>query len=286
MNEPPVVLFLVLLTVGVSIAAFRNSSLREKLIFRPDAILAGREYYRLLSCALIHLDAVHLIFNVLAFYSFGRAIEFIYGGWVVLLIYTLSALGGSLLSLFAHRNHVYRALGASGGVCGVIFATIFMVPGTSVGILFIPFYFPGWLFATVYLVLTFIALRRGVGSIGHDAHFGGAVVGMALAAIFAPSKCLANPYLFFGSIGFSLFCLFVIWRDPTGIGGFGFSRKSSSAPRRGSMRYQAYDDALERGRRKREIDALLDKVAQRGIDSLTDQERERLKKHSQRMRRR
>ncbi|HEX5790857.1 MAG TPA: rhomboid family intramembrane serine protease, partial [Luteolibacter sp.] len=171
----PLSLVLCLVTAVVSLVAFNKRALMDALMFRPDLILGRREWRRLFSCALIHANAPHLIFNLIALHAFASCIEEAYSPWLMLAIYAASVLGASLLSLWLHHSHPYAALGASGGVCGVMFAAIFLVPGVDVGMLFLPIFIPGPVFAILYLVITFIALRRGKGNIGHDAHFGGAI---------------------------------------------------------------------------------------------------------------
>ncbi len=157
LGEPVITILLCIATALVSISAFYDESLRERMIFKPEAILARKEWYRLISSAFVHLDWMHLGFNLFALYSFGSLLELVYGSTILACIYLAAILGGSLLSLFLHRNHDYSALGASGGVCGVIFAAIFLVPGTGVGMLFLPFALPGPVFAVLYLVGTFVA---------------------------------------------------------------------------------------------------------------------------------
>lgn len=281
-GEPVLTILLCVVTALISIAAFHDSSLLERMMFRPEAILARKEWHRLFSSALIHLDWMHLAFNLFALYSFGGPVENIFGSHILALIYGASILGGSLLSLYLHRNHDYSALGASGGVCGVIFAVIFLVPGTGVGMLFLPFSVPGPVFAVAYLVVTFLALRRGVGNIGHDAHFGGAFVGLVLAAIIKPDNCLRAPVFFAACLVFCLCCLFILWRDPLGIGGsiMGYGRSDY----RSNLRYQRYDESRARSLERAEVDRLLDRISAEGMDSLSDRERRFLSEYSARNR--
>src|ERR1051326_3787848 len=107
---------LVVVTACISFWAFDNPSGEERLLFRPESILAGKEYYRLLSCAFIHSGWAHLLLNMYTLYGFGSAVERMFGPRDFLLIYFSSVLGGSLLSLYLHRHHEYAAYGASGGV--------------------------------------------------------------------------------------------------------------------------------------------------------------------------
>ena len=53
MNEPLAIcnLLLILLTVVFSYLGFRSRALEAKYIFHPEAILAGKEYYRLVTSA-------------------------------------------------------------------------------------------------------------------------------------------------------------------------------------------------------------------------------------------
>lgn len=272
-----------LATAVITYLGFRDPELHERLLFRPERILAGKEWHRIFSSALLHADWAHLGFNLFSLYSFGAALETFWGATVFLSIYVGSIAGGSLLSLFLNRHRDYAALGASGGVCGVIFATIFLVPGTGVGMFMVPISIPGPIYAVLYLIGTFVALRRGVGNIGHDAHFGGALGGLLIALALAPRLCLASPMLFGGALVLSAGCLFVLARDPFGISCTitSFGRRQEKA----NVRYQRYDENRERRSREAEIDRVLDKISASGIESLTARERALLEVASERVRR-
>jgi membrane associated rhomboid family serine protease len=279
----PATLLICVATFIVTWRAFFDEPLRDRLLFRPQNILAHKEWYRLVSSALIHADWMHVGFNLYALYSFGTALELSWGTSVLVLIYGTSVLGGSLLSLFLHRFHDYAALGASGGVCGVIFATIFLLPGTAVNLFFLPTGIPGPIFAVLYLVGTFVALRRGIGNIGHDAHFGGAVAGLLWALVFAPHNCLASPVLFGLAVLVALGGLLVLARDPFQIPG---RLPLFNQPQfRPNLRYQRYDESRIRRQTQIEIDRILDKVSAQGLDSLTPGERATLEASSARSRR-
>lgn len=264
-------LIIVVITGIVTLLAFNQPALRERLLFRPRAILADGEWHRLFSSALIHADWMHVIFNLMALHSFGRSVELRYGPWVLLFLYCMSVLGGSLLSLILHRNHEYAALGASGGVCGVMFASIFLVPGTQVALFLIPIPIDGPIFALLYLVGTFIALRKGGGNIGHDAHFGGAAVGLLLTLLIDPRQPLASPKMFFGALAFCLVCLVVLSRDL-----FGQFTLRSSPPPPPAGRFGHLEENRARREAQEEIDRILEKISGRGMEALTAEERRRL----------
>lgn len=192
----PLVLFgIALITAIFTYCALENPVLFDRLLFRPDDILGRGEIYRMFTSALLHVDWGHYIFNFVTIYCFGINIEGVFGGLALLSIYVASVLGGSILSLLLHRGQNYSAVGASGGACGVLYASIFLFPGSGIQFFFIPITIPGSVYAVAFLIFSSMAMRRGNSNIGHDAHIGGAVVGVIAALILAPSIVLSHPIL-------------------------------------------------------------------------------------------
>jgi len=234
----------------------------------------------MLTSGFIHVDWPHFIFNAYSFYSFGETIEVIYGAKVLLLVHFSSILGGSLLSLLIHRHHDYRAVGASGGVCGVIFASIFLLPGGGVTPLMIPVFIPGYVYAIVFLVFSFVGLRRHIGNIGHDAHLGGAIIGLLVATALYPSVVMADPRMFALVLIISIAILLLLLFDPLHLLEHRIEFGKTPA---GDERSRRYELNRRRNQKLAEIDRLLDKVARDGIDSLSKSERKRLDQLSKEM---
>lgn len=265
------------LTALASIYAFQRPGIRERWIFNPQAILADKEFYRMFTCGLIHADWVHFAFNAFSFYSFAQNIEFIYGAKTMLVIYGSSIVGGSMLSLLIHRHQEYQALGASGGVCGIIFASIFLLPGTAVQMFPIPIGIPAYLYTVIFLVGSFIAHRRQTGNIGHDAHLGGAIVGLLVATALYPQLIFAAPWMFAGVLALSLVILSCLVFDPLHRLSF------HSGPRElppGGERARRYQENSDRNRKMAELDGLLDRVARDGMPGLSNLQRRRLEQLS------
>lgn len=277
MNAPVTIAVLVV-TGLASLYAFQRPDIRERWIFDPRAILAHKQFYRMITSGLIHADWMHFGFNAFSFYSFANGIEVSYGAAPMLLIYGASILGGSLLSLIIHRNHDYRALGASGGVCGIIFASIFLLPGSSVMMFPLPIGMPAWLYAVLFIVGSFVAHRKKADNIGHDAHMGGAIVGLLVATAIYPQLIFAEPWMFASVTSLSLVVLLVLILDPAHLLD-GHLKLTNTSP--GDRRSKEYDENIERNRKKAEIDRLLDKVAQKGMDKLSNSERKKLAELSQ-----
>src|SRR5690554_5379426 len=65
---------IIVITVLISIRAFKNDSLMDSMIFHPPAVNRG-EWHRLLTYGVLHADYTHLIFNMFTLYVFGMEIE-------------------------------------------------------------------------------------------------------------------------------------------------------------------------------------------------------------------
>jgi membrane associated rhomboid family serine protease len=138
----------------------------------------------------------HLFFNMFALYSFSRGIGRVFGILDFVLIYFGSLIAGNLLSLYINRkNSGYRALGASGGVSGVIFSSILMFPGGSIAFLFFPIGIPSWLFGIGFILVSIYGIKSRLGNIGHDAHLGGAIAGVVISVLLEPVLLRARPLL-------------------------------------------------------------------------------------------
>jgi len=85
------------------------------LIF--DRVLHHGEYYRLFTSMFLHVNEVHLLFNGLNLYFFGRSVEAFFGRARFGAIYILGGLAGSLTSFIFTRGN---SVGASGAIFAVI----------------------------------------------------------------------------------------------------------------------------------------------------------------------
>ncbi len=85
-------------------------------------LVKSGEFYRLISCAFIHIGIFHLFFNMYALYIVGTQLENFYGKVKYLIIYLFSAIIGSLFSCL-FTNSV--SAGASGAIFGLFGALIY-----------------------------------------------------------------------------------------------------------------------------------------------------------------
>jgi len=188
-------LFIIILTAITSITAFSNREVFYRLKFHPSSMSNGKELYRFASHALLHADWMHLLINMFVLYSFGTLVESMFGimfGKKAMLffglLYVLGAICSSIPSFFKHRNnYAYSAVGASGAVSAILFASILIYPQGSISFMFLPIPIPAWLFGILYLVYSAYMSKKSVDNIGHDAHFWGAVFGIVFTAILNPA---------------------------------------------------------------------------------------------------
>src|SRR5206468_7161642 len=156
-----ITLIIIIITTLVSIGGFTNQRIIDDLIFYPPAVTKRNQWYRFITCGLIHADVGHLLFNMLSLYLFGRFVEDKFteifndnGKWFYLIMYVSSLFISLLPTYFRNRdNYSYRSLGASGAVSAVVFAGLMIAPYVEVGFFFIPPIIPGFIFGPLYLII-------------------------------------------------------------------------------------------------------------------------------------
>jgi hypothetical protein len=212
-----------------------------------------------------------------SFYAFGRHIELWLGVTPLLAIYFASIVGGSLLSLFLHRHHIYKAYGASGGVCGIIYAYIFLFPDSGIYVLPLPFAIPAWIYAIAYLLLSFYGINRANDNIGHDAHLGGAIIGLLTATALYPNIVTESPRLYAAVMILSLGMFVFLLKYPL------FLSLKSFTPRRPALRRTV--PPPKRKEEPEDLNAILEKISRSGMQTLTEAEHKALLNASQKNRR-
>ncbi|MBF9253109.1 rhomboid family intramembrane serine protease [Pontibacter sp. 172403-2] len=193
--ELNITLILIGITVLVSWQAWQKPELMHRWIFQPYAVQRDNSWYRFLTSGFLHADFSHLFFNMFTLYFFGTNVEYtligIFGTIAGELCYLLVYLGGIIVSdiptYLKHRNDPgYRALGASGGVASVLFASILFYPTVDV-CLFAALCIPGFIFGVLYMMYSYFSGKRMGDNINHDAHFYGALYGFVLSLLLVPS---------------------------------------------------------------------------------------------------
>ena len=81
------------------------------------------QYYRLFTSMFIHANLFHILFNMYALYLLGSQAEGFFGKGKFLVIYILSGISGSLLSILLNQGAV--SVGASGAIFGILGALLY-----------------------------------------------------------------------------------------------------------------------------------------------------------------
>jgi len=196
----PASLLILAVNIGLGLAGLANPRLVSRLVFRPYEFARGRNRYTIISHAFAHADLPHLVFNMVTFYFFGATLlERRIGTPLFVILYVAGMLLSVLGTYRKHRNNPeYGTLGASGAISAVLFAAIVYYPTNSLYMMFIPVPIPGWLFAVGYLAYSWWSARQNRGRINHDAHFAGALAGLAFVAITDPAAWVRLLHRMFG----------------------------------------------------------------------------------------
>ena len=267
-------LMILITNVLVSYLGFKDRNFFQRFAFEIDPILIGKDFKRLITSGFLHVGWTHLLFNMVTFYFFSYRLEALLGAANFLMIYFASLLGGNLLSLFIHRNDFdYSAVGASGAVCGLIFASIALYPGMDIGLIFLPVYIPSWVFGLLFVLLSVYGIKAQRDNIGHDAHLGGGLIGMLVAIALYPQMLSLNTVPILAVLIPAATFLFVLAYRPELLYINVFRKKRG---------FQTVEDRYYTTKKSKEIELndLLDKIQKSGIDSLTKQEKERLRELS------
>jgi membrane associated rhomboid family serine protease len=182
------------ITAFTSIRAFSDYTLMDNLKFNAAHIKSNREWYRFFSYGLVHADWMHLALNMWVLYAFSGAVIAAftyYFGAMANLLFILLYISALAVSTFAsyykhHNNYLYNAVGASGAVSAILYASILVFPTAGIGFIFLPVRIPAWIFGILYLAYSAYMSKKNIDNVGHDAHFWGALYGFVFPIIIKP----------------------------------------------------------------------------------------------------
>jgi membrane associated rhomboid family serine protease len=219
MNGLNLTLGLIVANILVFFTVQGNAKLLHKFIFVNGAVRKQHEYGRLIASGFTHASPMHLLFNMLTLYFFGPYVEELYGPLVFLGIFIGSVIGGNVLCmLLFHEDDRYSALGASGGLFGVVYAFIWAMPEARLSLMFIPVPIKGWLFGILISIISILLTQSKRGheaNISHEGHLGGALTGGIMAISLQPKWPNGHEWYFIiGGIVPILGLVAVKWMAP------------------------------------------------------------------------
>jgi membrane associated rhomboid family serine protease len=197
--ESPVTLILIACNVIVSLIALNNHDWISKAIMWPYGVKRHNQFYRFITSGFIHANYMHLFFNMITLYFFGRAVEVYFSGYGLggnisyVALYFLGLIISDLPTYLKQKdNYNYQCLGASGAVSAVLFATIVFAPWSSIYI-YGAIKISAFLYAVLYIYYCIYMSRRGGDNINHDAHLWGALFGLSFTIALVAAM---QPHLF------------------------------------------------------------------------------------------
>lgn len=195
-------------SLGSSTNAVRNLILINAVIFIASYFLqsivkfgalypiASTEFaiWQPITSMFLHGGLLHIAFNMIMLWSFGNQLDQIIGTKKFLQLYFISGLVSSFLWMFLGTG---PAVGASGALCGLLAAYVFIAPESSVLLFFIiPVKIKNMVygfaaFSLVFGLLSLINPSYGFG-VGHFAHLGGLIGGYLITLYWKNKKLIPS----------------------------------------------------------------------------------------------
>jgi len=184
---PPVTLALLVGNLSVFLLQLAvGLPLFEWFALWPPAVSGPRngppfEIWQLVTYSFLHGSALHLMFNMLGLYTFGRDVERLFGSAWYLQYYLVSVVVAALshVALTAWMGAPpYPTVGASGGIYGLLLAYGVYFPRRTLILLFPPIPLPARVFVVLFAALElYFGVTGTVSGVAHFAHLGGMLGG-------------------------------------------------------------------------------------------------------------
>ncbi len=221
------------------------------------------EPWCLVTYMFLHADFWHIFLNMWGLFLFGKPLEQYLGNRRLLLLYFISGIIGGLcwLILNWHPENALSPylLGASGAVMGVMMAASMLFPDTRIMLILPPIPMRLRTFMFWYIIIeVLLTVSKANTGIAHLAHLGGILGG------FLYMRQLAGRLPWPFSLGPRLAAF---WRR----------RRAAAAGRRHGFYFVGGDDPDD-GSLPAELDRILDKIGEHGLQSLTPRERATLER--------
>ena len=232
----------------------------------PDSLIMHP--WTVITYMFFHQGIIHLLFNMLCLYWFGRIFRMYFSGWQLVNVYLFGGLAGAFFYVtfynffpaFATDKYFSLLLGASAGVLAIVLAISCYVPKFTIHLLLLG-RVKLMTIALVTIAIDIISISASDNAGGHIAHLGGAFLGYLFAVNIQKGMDI--------TAWFGRFCAFI-----------GSFFKPKPKPKMKVVYKRPPSDDREYNRLKvenqHEIDRILDKISIGGYDSLTRQEKETL----------
>jgi membrane associated rhomboid family serine protease len=277
---PPVIKMLLLINGGVFLlmaffGTFRVDGIPLRYVFDSYLGLMPLGYgfwpWQLITYQFIHADFFHLLFNMaFGLWMFGTEVEHMWGGKRFLRFYLGCGVAAGLAQLvlspiFDPGQAVGPTVGASGAVYGVLVAFAVMFPDRQIYLYFlIPVrvkYF------VMFLIVVGVMSVGAPGNVANLAHLGGALAGYIFILMQRRSN-LRGSNQFINNLKEA----FMFRKSPPSSSGDAVKDTPVFDIRETARKPEEERPTIEDDTQKK-IDAILDKISQRGYQSLSEEEK-------------
>ncbi len=256
--------FLVVKLVAVfSILANQPFSLTYWLSLPSGVDELIRRPYTLITYMFLHENFIHILFNLLGLYWFGKLFLYYFEGNKLLSVYVLGGIAGGILymisySIFPAFSSVRGLLlGASASIMAILVAVAVYEPNREIGLMFVG-NVPLKYVAGFYVLLSVLSISTSNPG-GNIAHLGGAAWGWFYIYQLRRGKDWGRGLIMFLNK----------------IPGM-FTRKSRMKVTYKQPPRDDYEYNRQQNIKQEEINRILDKIAKSGYESLTKEEKELL----------
>lgn len=229
--------------------------------------------WSLFSNMFLHMEPLHILFNMLFLYWFGRIVGDFIGDHRILPIYLIGGIAGALL-FFLSANVLpigSFALGASAAVMALVVAAGALAPDYMIRLILIGPVRLKYIVA-VLLILDLVSIGKNSNTGGHIAHLGGALMGgLFIYQLRAGNDWSVPINRFLGALMHFFRSLKgtpnrpgprVAYRNPVKAGAEAGRKKKGGLPEENGLSYQE------------QLDTILDKIKESGYESLSPEEKE------------
>lgn len=229
----------------------------------------------------LHVDFLHILFNMLYLYLFGQILSSKLGSQSVVTVYVFGAFVGAIFYLLFYNiisgsQEQHLALGASGGVMAIMAAATTLNPNKKIRVFLFGAIKIKWIFLFLFIMTSIYNIDINTG--GKVDHMGGAFYGFLYITLIRTRNLYLGRW-------FDKLCLNLSYKIPqkSGFKKMKTKNKYRSTGFRGGAdrrdlksKIKAVDNFIKQDEIEEELDKLLARVKKVGFENLSDIDKKRL----------
>ncbi|MDR1381387.1 MAG: rhomboid family intramembrane serine protease [Tannerella sp.] len=263
------------LTIVIMRLFIKDTSFLEYIQMPSSWSLLAHRPWTAFTYMFVHFDFLHILFNMLWLYWFGKIFLMFFSGRQLGGLYVMGGIAGGLLFVISYRIFPFLRqfsensflIGASASIMAIVFAVSFYQKNYTINLLLLGRVKLIYLALGVFLLDIIAITSENTG--GHIAHIGGSLLGIFFASQYRKGRDMTG---FMNRI-IDKFVNLITHRPS-----FKVYRRETDHTRNRKNRWTETDDEYRRRKNEenRAIDAILDKLKRSGYGSLSVEEKRKL----------